>query len=86
MFYIFIVRHLYLLQNSMNNQLMMQNCFPMSRQKLSTSTHNQLIVHAVLQQIKMGIAVSYTITQTDLVSEVPSLMFISIDPESIKCR
>ena len=31
---------------------MMQNCFPMSRQKLATSTHSQLIVHAVLQQTR----------------------------------
>ena len=45
-------------QDTMIVDQMMQNCFPMSRQKLATSTHNQLIVHAVLQQIKMGITVS----------------------------
>ena len=45
-------------QDTMIVDQMMQNCFPMSRQKLATSTLNQLIVHAVLQQTKMGITVS----------------------------
>ena len=44
-------------QDSMIVGQMMQNCFPLSRQKLATSTHSQLIVHAVLQQTKMGITV-----------------------------
>ena len=45
-------------QDTMIVDQMMQNCFPMSRQKLATSKLNQLIVHAVLQQTKMGITVS----------------------------
>ena len=45
-------------QDSMLVGQMMQNCFPLSRQKLATSTHSQLIVHAALQQTKMGITVS----------------------------